>query len=194
MSKEKEYLESVVKAAEAVDLSSVNECIELLAEVYNENRQVFLIGCGGSSANATHFAEDLATCAIPKGAEKSLRVLSLTDNTSLITAIANDFGFDQVFTHQLRQFMNTGDVLIAISGSGNSPSIVNAAEYAKQAGGRVICMTGLGGGKLLELSDIRLHVADTPMCQSQAVHGILLHMVVDLLLERLTGELAESGC
>jgi len=187
MSKEQEYLDSVVKAAAAVDLSQVSECIECLAEAYDRGRQVFLVGCGGSSANATHFSEDLATCAIPDGAEKPFRVLSLTDNTSLITAIANDSGFEHVFTQQLKQFMDAGDVLIAISGSGNSPSIVNAAEYARQAGGKVICMTGLGGGKLLEMSDIRLHVPDTDMCMSQAVHGVLLHMVVDLLLERLGG-------
>ena len=193
MSGEKEYLECVVKAAEAVDLSAVHECIELLAEAYNQNRQVFLIGNGGSAANASHFAEDLAKSSLPEGAAKRFSVLSLTDNTSYITAIANDIGYEHVFSYQLQQFMHEGDVLIAISGSGNSLNIVKAAEYTKQAGGKVIGMTGHDGGKLLQLADLCLHVPHMNMCQSEAVHAILLHMVVDLLRERLTGTPAACG-
>jgi D-sedoheptulose 7-phosphate isomerase len=185
MQTEAQYLEAVMKAAQRVDLGEVRKCIDWLADAYRDDRQVFLIGNGGSAANASHMAEDLAKSSLHDSDQKRFRVLSLADNTAYITAIANDIGYEDVFAFQLRQFMQAGDILIAISGSGNSRNIVKAAEYTKQNGGKVIGMTGFDGGKLLPMSDVRLHVPLKNMCQSEAVHGILLHMVVDLLRERL---------
>jgi len=185
MTRESDYLDAVIAAAKAVDFDVVRKCIDWLAEAYRGGRQVFLIGNGGSAANASHFAEDLAKSSIPEASGKRFRVLSLTDNTSYITAIANDMGYEQVFAFQLAQFAQPGDVLIAISGSGNSPNIIKAVEYARGAGMRVVGMTGFDGGRLRELSDLCLHVPLRDMCKSEAVHGILLHMVVELLKERL---------
>jgi D-sedoheptulose 7-phosphate isomerase len=182
-----------MEAARRVDLAAVGRCIDRLAEAYRDDRQVFLIGNGGSAANASHFAEDLAKSSLRDSDRKRFRVLSLTDNTSFITAIANDIGYEDIFAFQLRQFLRTGDVLIAISGSGNSPNVVKAAAYAREAGGTVIGLTGFDGGKLLKLAHIGLHVPLKDMCKSEAVHGILLHMVVELLRERLGGAGAACG-
>lgn len=180
------YLESVSAAARAVDPSAVAACISELESAYREGRGVFTIGNGGSAANASHLAQDLSKGALPGFPEgRRFRVLSLTDNTSFITALANDIGYERVFELQLRQFAQAGDVLIAISGSGNSPSIVRALDAADAMGLRIIGVTGFDGGILRTRSTIRVHVPLDDMCKCEAVHAMVLHAVVDLLRARL---------
>jgi D-sedoheptulose 7-phosphate isomerase len=181
------YLEDVVKAAQAVDLKEVESLIDALENAFLQGKGVFVIGNGGSAANASHFAQDLSKGAIPDLEGKRFRVMSLTDNVPFITAIANDIGFDRIFDLQLRQFAAEGDVLIVISGSGNSPNILRAADSARQRHMTLVGVTGFDGGKLTGLSDIKLHVPIQDMCKAEAVHSILLHMAADLLRERLIG-------
>ncbi|MBP7829638.1 MAG: SIS domain-containing protein [Kiritimatiellae bacterium] len=181
-----QYLEIVIRAARRVDLRTVERFIDLLEAAYRDGRAVYFIGNGGSAANASHFAEDLSMGAMPDLEGKRFRVLSLTDNTSYITALANDKGFDRVFELQLRQFGQKGDLLVVISGSGNSPNVVRAAEYAKSIGMIVVALTGFDGGKMRALADLNVHVPHPNMCQSEAVHSILQHLVADLLKERLS--------
>lgn len=181
-----QYLEIVVRAAQRVDLRSVERFIDLLEAAYREDRGVYLVGNGGSAATASHFAEDLSMGAMPDLEGKRFRVLSLADNTSYITALANDKGYDRVFELQLRQFGRKGDLLVVISGSGNSPNVVRAAEYAKSIGMIVVALTGFDGGKMKALADLNVHVPHPNMCQSEAVHSILQHLVADLLKERLS--------
>lgn len=181
------YLEDVIKAAQAVDLKEVAKLIDLLEKAFVEGEGVFVIGNGGSAANASHFAQDLSKGAIPDLEDKRFRVMSLTDNVSFITAIANDRGFERIFDLQLRQFAAEGDVLIAISGSGNSPNILRAADCARRRKMTLVGVTGFDGGKLMGLSDVKLHVPIQDMCKAEAVHSILLHMAADLLRDRLIG-------
>jgi len=180
------YLESVSEAARAVDPAAVEACILCLESAWREGRGVYVIGNGGSAATASHLAQDLSKGALPDFPEtRRFRVLSLTDNTSFITALANDIGYERVFELQLRQFAQPGDVLIAISGSGNSPSIVRALDAAAALGLTIIGVTGFDGGILLQRAAIRVHVPLRDMCKSEAVHAMVLHAVVDLLRARL---------
>lgn len=181
----KDYLDQVIDAARAVDLETVVAAVDKIEEAYEEDRHVFVMGNGGSAAAASHLAEDLCKGSIPDTCPKRFRVLSLTDNTPFITAIANDLGYERVFEFQLRQFARTGDLLIGISGSGNSPNIVRAVEYAREAELFVIGITGYDGGKLGRASDLHIHVPIMDMCKTEAVHGIVSHMLTDLLLLRV---------
>jgi len=179
------YLEEVIRAARGVDLNKVNRAVEVLQNAYNEDRSVYVIGNGGSAANGSHFAEDLSMGAMPNLKHKRFRVLSLTDNVPFITALSNDIGYEHVFDLQLRQFARKGDILIAISGSGNSENVINAVKYARRMKMTVIGLTGFDGGKLKKLSHVKLHVPIMDMCKSEAVHSVLQHMVTDLLRDRL---------
>lgn len=179
------YLDRVIEAARGVDLACVSEAVDRLEEAYENDHLVFVMGNGGSAAAASHLAVDLCKGAIPDESKKRFRVMSLTDNTPFLTAISNDLGYDRVFEYQLRQFARTDDLLIGISGSGNSPNITRAVDYAKENSIRVIGITGFDGGALGRVADIHIHVPIMDMCQSEAVHGIISHMLTDLLGYRI---------
>ena len=181
------YIKTVNEANMAVDRGVVAQVIDRLGQAYQEGQSVYIIGNGGSAANASHLAEDLAKGALQDDWEKRFRVHSLTDNTPFITAIGNDLGYDRIFRFQLRQFAEAGDVLIAISGSGNSPNVIQAVEWAKENRIDIISFTGFDGGKLGPISDLNVHVPLMDMCQTEAVHGVLMHLIVDLLRDRLAG-------
>ena len=182
----KKYVNEVIDATRQVDAAHVQAVIDKLEEAYRQGRLVCLIGNGGSAAAASHFAEDLAKGALPDDEVKRFRVLSLADNTAYITAVANDLGYERIFSFQLQQFARPGDVLIAVSGSGNSPNIIHAVEYAKAHDLFVIAFTGFSGGKLLKLADLTVHVPIMDMCQTEAVHAVYMHLIADLLLERFS--------
>jgi len=179
------YMEDVFEAARGLDLKEVKRAVALLKKAYEQGRSVFVLGNGGSAATAQHFAEDLSMGAMPDLKGKRFRVLSLADSVPFITALSNDIGYEHVFDLQLRQFGQKGDVLIAISGSGNSMNVINAVKYGRKAGMKVIGLTRFDGGKLKKLSDIELHVPIMHMCKSEAVHSIIQHMVTDLLRDEL---------
>lgn len=178
-----DYLQTVAATMQAMDPHEIKRVISLLHKGYQEDKRVLLIGNGGSAANASHFAEDLCKGALLDSTEKRFDVLSLTDNTPFITAVANDLGYEHIFTFQLRQFARPGDILVAISGSGNSANIIAAAEYARKHGITVVAFTGYSGGKLIGLADYKIHVPLNDMCQTEAVHSVLMHLIVDLLRE-----------
>lgn len=181
-----QYIDNIARALEAVEQGEILKMLDLLESSYKKGLSVFIAGNGGSAANASHFAQDLTKGAVPDIERSSFRVLSLADNVSFITAISNDIGYERIFDLQLRQFARKGDVLIAISGSGNSPNIIRAANYGRENGLTVIGFTGFDGGKLMPLSDIRVHVPINNMCMIEAAHATIMHMATDFLRERLT--------
>jgi D-sedoheptulose 7-phosphate isomerase len=130
--------------------------MDLLWQAYTENKQVFIFGNGGSAGTSSHMVNDLSK-GTAVGDHKRLRVLGLADNMSLLSAYANDCGYETVFEEQLKNLLNPGDVCIAISASGNSPNVIRAVEYAKTKGARVISLVGFTGGKLKPLSDVALY-------------------------------------
>jgi D-sedoheptulose 7-phosphate isomerase len=152
----KKYFEHLSEILQRIDHEAVAKVIELIIRAREQERNIFFIGNGGSAATASHFANDLAI-----GSRSKLspyRVISLTDNNAVMTAIANDFGYEQLFVKQLEAIYREGDLLVAISASGNSPNVLKAVEYVKGRGGTTIGLTGFDGGKLKPLVDYVLHV------------------------------------
>ncbi|MFH1724579.1 MAG: SIS domain-containing protein [Elusimicrobiota bacterium] len=151
------YREEVAAQWEAVDLKAVAHVAGWLRAARGTKRQVFVAGNGGSAAIASHMATDLAKTAAT-GSGPLLRCVALTDNVSYMTAIANDIGYDAVFSRQMENLLNKGDIVILISGSGNSPSVLEAARYARRKGARTAALLGFDGGKLKSLVDVPLLV------------------------------------
>ncbi len=148
-----EYLNSLKEAITELDLNQVEGIIDVLLEAQENARQVFLFGNGGSAATASHFTIDLAkTAAVP--GKPRLRAISLTDNVAMITAIANDISYNDIFVEQMSMLWNHDDLAIGISASGNSPNVLKAIEYAKKHGGKTIGFSGFGGGKLAKAAEL----------------------------------------
>lgn len=184
-----EYRSYVCDAIGSVDSGQVEELIRLIHDAYERDATIFVIGNGGSAANASHFAQDLAkgTCR-NMHQEKRIRALSLTDNFAFFSALGNDEGYDQVFVQQLRTFCREGDLLVAISGSGNSPNILRAVEYAVDNGLHTIGVTGFSGGKLKVVANTTVHVPLDDMCTAESVHSVVLHYVILRLHEMISRE------
>ncbi len=168
------YLSEVLSK---LDYSSIGQMIETVIDARNRGAHIFFIGNGGSAATASHFANDISIGT--RVTDKPFKAMALTDNVAILTAVANDDGYEYVFTKQLQNFANKGDVLVAISASGNSPNVIQTVEYAKQKGLKVIGLTGFDGGKLRELSDIKIHV-QTKKGEYGPVEDV--HMFVDHLI------------
>jgi D-sedoheptulose 7-phosphate isomerase len=177
-----QYKASVLKALDTLDLTSVARAIEILREARDQGRQIFVCGNGGSASTASHFV-----CDMIKGAsfqrERRFRIIALTDSLATITAYSNDVGYDCIFTEQLKNFANKGDVVIALSGSGNSPNVVRALEFANSIGCQTIALTGRDGGQLGPLANLQIHVADPHMGRIEEGHLIACHMLCYYFME-----------
>jgi D-sedoheptulose 7-phosphate isomerase len=182
-----EYLKEMTTALLSVDEKQISKVIDLCWEAYKNSRMIFLIGNGGSAANASHFAQDLAKgTRIDVNQARRIRALSLTDNVSFISALSNDDGYETIFEQQLRTFAEAGDLLIAISGSGNSANIVKAVQWANSHDVEVIGITGFSGGKLRESCKYSLHVPYNEMCTTESIHSVLFHYIVLELRHRIS--------
>ena len=143
-----------------------------LYQAYQDDSTIFVIGNGGSAANASHFAQDLAKGTVSDIAQKKrIRAVSLTDNGSFITALANDEGYETIFSQQLMTYAQAADRLVIISGSGNSPNVVKAAEYARDNDIKTLGITGFDGGRVKNLAKINIHVPSFDMGLVEAVHS-----------------------
>jgi len=181
----KNYINDLKKVIDSLDINEVENFLNLLEVAYKNEKFVFVIGNGGSAANASHFAQDLAKgTRIKPGQPKRMKALSLTDNTAYITAQGNDDGYDSIFEQQLRTFANKGDYVVAISGSGNSPNIIKAIEWANNNGLVTIGVTGFDGGKLKKIAHHTVNVVLNDMCTTESVHSIVFHYVILELRER----------
>ena len=176
------YKKELVDAINGVNMDKVEQATTWLRDARDANRQIFTCGNGGSASTASHFV-----CDILKGAsyqrEKRFRISALTDSLSTLTAYANDVDYSSIFVEQLRNFANPGDVLIAISGSGNSRNVIAAAQYAKAAGCRVIGLTGRDGGELGQTVELDIRVPVQHMGQIEDAHLIVCHMMAYQLME-----------
>ena len=172
-----EYKKLLTSAVAEFDFRQLEPAVQLIRETYRADRQIFTIGNGGSAAVAVHLAADFGKN-IAKPGEKHPRILTLCANSSTLTALGNDCGYEETFSGQLRNFMNPGDLLIAISSSGNSPNIVKGVEFAQANGGKVIGMSGFSGGKLKQLADISLHVPVDVYEVVEDVHSTFCHAII----------------
>lgn len=174
----KGYLAHLTDVLAGLDSKSIGAFAELLLSARSGGNTVFFIGNGGSAATASHFANDIAI-GTRTGDDHPFRAVSLTDNVAVITAIANDEGYDRVFVDQLKVQMRAGDALVAISASGNSPNIMMAVDYAKSRGATVVGLTGFDGGVLKGAADISIHV---PTGKGEYGPVEDAHMVIDHLI------------
>jgi D-sedoheptulose 7-phosphate isomerase len=185
-----DYLARCAAEFSRLDLSEAEQLSEDIYQAYRAGRMVFICGNGGSGSNASHFCEDLGKSTLRRedftnDAAKRLKVLSLTDNTPYILAWANDEGFDRVFVEQLKNFASPGDVLIAISGSGNSPNILKAVEWANRHEMTTWGITGYTGGQLRRQAAKGLHVPLDDMGMVETIHLLLFHWVLNDLYGRI---------
>jgi D-sedoheptulose 7-phosphate isomerase len=178
------YLRDLQTMLAKVDSSAVAAAVGLLARAHENHRTLFVCGNGGSAATASHIACDLAknTCAPDR---RRLRVIGLCDNTAWLSALANDRGYDSVFVEQMSNLLEPGDVLIAISASGNSPNIVRAAEFARAHGASVVGLAGFGGGKLKALSDVCVLLDAASYGLVEDGHLAINHIFTEALRRRL---------
>ena len=183
------YLQAVQATINNLDPEVIASFATHLENAYNSNQSIYVIGNGGSAANASHFAQDLAKgIFFEKPVAKTMKAISLTDNIAHITAIANDTGYQNIFSAQLNTYAQDSDVLICISGSGNSENIIEAVKAAKQKNMFVIGVTGFDGGHLKSMANLSVHVPLHEMCTVESIHSIIFHLIVLELRERLAGQ------
>lgn len=169
-----QYLQAILQRVDPVE---IGRFIETLLDARHRGATVFFIGNGGSAATASHFANDLAFGT--NDYEKPFRVISLTDNVPVLTALGNDFGYEEIFVRQLRVFGRPGDVLIGISASGNSANLIMAFDYALAEGIKTVAITAFDGGKMKAMADEGVHVPTGPKEYGPAEDA---HMVLDHLV------------
>ena len=170
------YLRGVIDVLKQLPVSAIDEVVDRLFQAYNRDCLVYLFGNGGSAALASHAACDLGKGTTSAG-RRPFRVVSLTDNIPLITAWANDTNYENIFSAQLQPFIQAGDVAFAISGSGNSPNVLNALCAARDAGACTIGLTGFRGGKMKALCDVCITVPSENMQHIEDSHLCIMHAV-----------------
>ncbi len=186
----KAYLDCLRVELARVDAAAVERWADFVFDVRTRGSTLYLIGNGGSAAAASHLSVDLgkgtvAADSLRDESHKRLRVVSLTDNVPWITAVANDLDYEQVFVQQLMSAAMGGDALIAFSGSGNSPNVLAAVDWANRHGLRTFGVTGFNGGRLKELQQDGVHVDLDDMAMVESVHVSLFHWVVDDVYARI---------
>ena len=175
------YIQSEIAVLKSLDTNAINTAMNLICEAYERESTVYIFGNGGSAATASHFTNDFNK-GISEYTDKKFRFACLNDNTATVMAIANDIGYGEIFKFQLTGRLTEGDLVIAISGSGNSPNVINAVHYAKERGNAVIGLTGLDGGELKRLSDVSLHVPSNSMQITEDVHMVFDHLMMSVFM------------
>lgn len=177
-----DYITAQHRALDSVPIEAIEDLAETVRRAWFRNAQIFIIGNGGNAANASHFATDLGKGASDR-VHRRFRVLSLADNAAWITALANDYSFDETFVRQLQNFACPGDLLIATSVSGNSPNLVRAVEWANQTGMQTAAIVGANRGKLAEMVNHVLVVNDAHYGRVEDVQMHILHMICYAFME-----------
>jgi len=187
-----EYRQLLTDTLNRLDMAAVDAMVECFAEAHARGATIFTMGNGGSGASASHAAGDFLKGA-SYGLDQRFKMICLNDNLPSMMAIANDIGWDDIFVEPLKNFLQPGDVVIGISGSGNSKNVLNAMDYAKSKGATVIGMTGFKGGKLREAADISIHSDAMDMEVAEDVHMAVFNMVKKVMMARLMGDAPSMG-
>lgn len=185
----KDYLTRLKSILDDVDPDIINDIICAFEETIQNKSRIFIIGNGGSSATASHMVNDLGV-GLRRRNLRNFDVLSLNDNSPVVSAIANDIGYENIFFMQMKGLLNPADVIVAISCSGNSPNIVKAVDYAKKIGCKVIGLTGFDGGQIKQKSDICFHI-NVPNGEYGLVedaHMILDHIIYSYYIQKKVSE------
>lgn len=180
----KKYLDQIKNNLDALSIEEINKIINVILQAYKNDKQIFIMGNGGSAVLASHFACDLGKGTLQNvydEKEKRFRVISLTDNVAMMTAFSNDLGYEHIFSQQLNNLVNEGDVVIAISGSGNSKNVLDAVKLAKKNNAITVGFIGFDGGKLKDLVDFKIVVNSNHYGVIEDVHDILHHMICSII-------------
>src|SRR4051812_20390572 len=187
------YLDRLNREVARLNQTDIQKWADLVYDAWKNGRFVFIVGNGGSGTTASHMAEDLGKSTLRPDdlkdeSKQRVKVLSLTDNTGWLLAVGNDCGYDQVFVQQLMNYGSRGDLLLAISGSGNSPNILTAVDWANRHGLKTFGLTGYDGGRLRESAHSGLHVPLDDMGMVESIHLCLFHWVLNDVFARINGE------
>lgn len=183
----KNYLSRLNDGFNKIDLSIFGKISDVLLKAYVSDKQVFILGNGGSAAIASHMACDLSKGTLTNvydAAEKRFRAISLTDNLSLFSALANDIGYEEVFSQQLRNLIQPGDIVIGISASGNSPNVLSALKLARQCHATTIGFVGFDGGKIFALSDYVVHFQEKNYQRCEDAFSVFQHLITSFVAEK----------
>ena len=181
------YLDRLRGALDSLPGDRLTRLGEMLYRAYRNEKQVFTLGNGGSAATASHMAADLAKNTIGPNMRR-FRVLSLNDNTPMLTALANDLGYDRVFSEQLKSLVRAGDLVIALSASGSSPNVLEAIRCARSRSAEVAAILGRGGGEAAGLADLAIVVESDHYGVVEDVQHVVNHILVDYFKSKLTDE------
>ncbi len=176
------YIADLQQTLDRLPTGAIQEAIAMLHEARLARRKVFIMGNGGSASTASHFVCDLAKNT-QVGGVPDFRVIGLADNMAILTAYGNDEGYENVFARQLASLVEAGDVVIAISTSGNSPNVLEAVRVANEAGAPTIAFTGFNGGKLASLATLDVHVPSSCIEHVEDLHLVLEHLICSVLRE-----------
>lgn len=175
------YFQEVIKCIVLIEKDKIEKMIELILNAYRDDKKIYILGNGGAASTASHLACDLGKGTLARvydHSEKRLHVISLTDNVALISAYANDVSYDDIFLQQLRNLVEKDDIVIAISGSGNTKNVLKAAYYSKKVGAKIIGLTGFNhGGKLARIVDLPIIIKTNHYGPLEDVHMMVGHLV-----------------
>ncbi|MEX0794436.1 MAG: SIS domain-containing protein [Pirellulaceae bacterium] len=187
------YIQRFQEEIGRIDTRQMQTWADLIYQAWERGNFVYVLGNGGSGCNASHMAEDLGKSTLFEKdlgdeSRRRLKILSLTDNVGWIMAVGNDVGYDQIFLQQLMNYGQPGDVVIAISGSGNSPNVLNAVDWANRHDLLTIGLTGYSGGKLKDLAAHNLHVPLDDMGMVESIHLSVFHWVLNDVFARINAQ------
>lgn len=188
-----DYLSRLKTELDRVDVTAMQRWSDLLFSAWETGSFVYVFGNGGSATSATHFSEDLGKSSLRESdlqdeSKKRLKIMSLTDNVGWMLAVGNDVGYEDIFVQQLMNYGKAGDLVLAISGSGNSPNIIKAVDWANRHGLTTFGISGFSGGKLKEMQSDGLHVELNDMGMVESIHLCLFHWVLNDVFARINHE------
>jgi D-sedoheptulose 7-phosphate isomerase len=186
------YYEREIQTIKAMDFEAIETAVQAIIEAYEREATIYVFGNGGSAATASHFVCDFNK-GISENLEKKFNLICLNDNLPTLMAIANDISYEDVFSFQLLNKLKPTDLIIAVSGSGNSKNVIKAVEYAKEVGCKIVGLTGYSGGKLKMLSDYSMHVPVNDMQITEDVHMSFDHMMYRVLTDALYEKMEETS-
>ncbi len=180
----KRYYEAEKKIIDNLDMEELGKAVQAVIDAYMREAAIYIFGNGGSAATASHYANDFNK-GISEKLDRKFNMVCLCDNFSTVTAIANDISYDEIFRFQLRNKLKKSDLVIAISGSGNSRNVINAVDYAKEVGAQTIGISGYRGGMLRELTDFHMHCPIEDMQITEDIHMTFDHMMYRVISDYL---------
>lgn len=185
------YITALQEMISKINVADINHVAGILLSAYESGKSIYIFGNGGSGTTASHMTGDFIK-GVSYGLDKKFRMICLNDNYTTMTAFANDISYDLVFVEPLKNFLQEGDVVIGLSGSGNSRNVVLALEYAKEKNVTVIGFCGYKGGRVKELSDVSVHIPIDSMEVSEDLHLSVLHMIKNIIIAKLHGALGKN--